>query len=62
MKEENTLDQIWVCLDCYYKGRLGTYNLGSSFHCPKCHSENNHPVEQATMIVPEYVSEIGTKN
>jgi len=62
MTEENTLDQVWVCLDCYYKGRLGTYNLGISFHCPKCNSENNHPVGQPEIQVTEYVGEIGTKN
>lgn len=56
---DNPLDQIWACLDCYWKGRVGECDI--DFSCPKCRGLNVHRAEGEARALDQYFGEIGSK-
>lgn len=58
----NELKKAAVCLDCSWKGRVGELIASDTLRCPKCKSANWHPAERETVVLDEYVGEVGTRN
>jgi hypothetical protein len=65
-QQASSLDSVWACLDCYWKGRAGEMALpkrmAGGFVCPKCKSDNTHPAWREVVTVNEYFGPIGTRN
>ncbi len=57
----DSLDKLWCCLTCNWKGRVGEMLLGQAdadgFLCPKCRSSNTFPADGGSYDVPEYVDD-----
>ena len=62
----STLNGVWACIDCYWKGRISKLKLGKDmrhpFHCPRCFSGNVHPACKDVITLTRYDGPIGTRN
>ena len=45
---QNPLDKIWLCRNCFWKGRVGECDI--DFLCPECKSDNIYNVNEPTII------------
>ena len=44
--ERDCMDEMWLCLACRWKGRLGAVLAKDKLRCPECNSDDLHPTDR----------------